>query len=143
LPWAFVPSRPTQDLADPLGTALGAFELQKESPPWIRLFQYSSSHPWWLRWTHVAEVCSSCSQATQFGAWTAPRFDVRASSTLCLACGYVTVEHVRPDQTLRETAVEGKEWAPACVAVARLRRAIFSRTPMWPAQQHGYEGDDD
>jgi hypothetical protein len=33
---------------------------------------------------------------------------------------------------MREAAVSGGEWSPPCVAIARLRRAIFSTYPNDP-----------
>ena len=35
------------------------------------------------------------------------------------------------DGHIRELPVSGNEWYPACVAVARLRRAVFSPPPGW------------
>ena len=43
-----------------------------------------------------------------------------------------------------ETPVTGGRWSPPCVAVARLRRAVFGALPLW---QRGHffanETDDD
>jgi hypothetical protein len=60
-----------------------------------------------------------------FAVWTRPAPDRHAYSALCLACGQVASEYVRTDAELREAPVYGNEWSPPCVAVARLRRAVF------------------
>ena len=49
-----------------------------------------------------------------------------AYSALCLACGLATSEYLWPREGMREAPVHGGEWSPPCVAVARLRRAVFS-----------------
>ena len=50
-----------------------------------------------------------------------------AYSALCLACGHATSEYLLPrDGRMLEPPVHGGEWSPPCVAVARLRRAVFS-----------------
>jgi len=65
-----------------------------------------------------------------FAVWTAVAGDRRAYSALCLACGQATSEYLRTtNRHMREAPVSGNEWNPACVAVARLRRAVFS--PPW------------
>jgi hypothetical protein len=125
MPWVFFPGRPGHRPADPLRAALGAGRPPAEdTPPWIRLFQLSSRHPWWLPWRHVPRACA-CGQRVTFAVWTMPAADRRAYSQLCLACGRATSEHVRPGTDLREAPVTGDEWSPPCVAVARLRRAVF------------------
>jgi hypothetical protein len=49
-----------------------------------------------------------------------------AYSALCLACGRATSEYLWPrGGVMREAPVSGSE-SPPCVAVARLRRAVFS-----------------
>jgi transposase len=50
-----------------------------------------------------------------------------AYSQLSLACGRATSEYLWPrDGRIREVPVSGGEWSPPCVAVPRLRRAVFS-----------------
>jgi hypothetical protein len=87
--------------------------------------------------------CDGCAQVTTFSVWSVPRPWLRAYSTVCLACGYTTVEHVHHDSTLHETPVAGKEWTPPCVAVARLREALFSRGPFVPPKAYDQGLDDD
>ena len=60
-----------------------------------------------------------------FAVWTSPAPGRRAYSELCLACGRATSEYLRAGAGLREAPVSGSEWSPPCVAVARLRRAVF------------------
>jgi hypothetical protein len=127
MPWAFFPGRPDYRPPNPLRTALLAAAAPAESaPPWIRLFQLSSGYPWWLPWRHVARGCAGCAQRVTFAVWTSLAPDRRAYSALCLACGQVTSDYVRTDAELREAPVSGNEWSPPCVAVARLRRAVFN-----------------
>jgi hypothetical protein len=128
-PWAFFPGRPEYQPQNPLRAALlaqGTHAPAATSPPWIRVFQLTSGHPWWLAWRHLARRCSGCGQRVTFAVWTSPAPDWYAHSALCLACGQVTSERVRTDAELREAPVSGNEWSPPCVAVARLRRAVFS-----------------
>ena len=128
--WVFFLGRPDYNPQDRLGAALLAAAARAEpSPPWIRLFQLSSGHPWWLPWRHVPGACGRCGQRVRFAVWTSPAPRRRAYSALCLACGRVTSEYVRTDAELREVPISGNEWSPPCVAVARLRRAVFSATP--------------
>jgi hypothetical protein len=124
MPWVFFPGRPGLRPRDPLRAALLSEAAPAESPPWIRLFQLSSRHPWWLPWRHVARACA-CGQRVTFAVWTSPDPGRRAHSALCLACGRATSEYVRTDGESREAPVSGGEWSPPCVAVARLRRAVF------------------
>jgi hypothetical protein len=56
MPWVFFPGRPGLRPRDPLRAALLSEAAPAESPPWIRLFQLSSRHPWWLPWRHVART---------------------------------------------------------------------------------------
>jgi hypothetical protein len=129
MPWAFFPTRPGHQPADPLRAALLGRRrpaAATASPPWIRLFQITSRHPWWLPWRHLARACAGCGQRVTFAVWTSPAPDRYAYSALCLVCGQVTSERVRTDAELREAPVSGNEWSPPCVAVARLRRAVFS-----------------
>ena len=126
MPWVFFPGRPDYQPRNPLRAALLAAGVPTQSsPPWIRLFQLTSGHPWWLPWRHVAGDCARCSQRVCFAIWTSLAPDRCAYSALCLACGQATSEYVRTEAELRETPVSGSEWSPPCVAVARLRRAVF------------------
>jgi hypothetical protein len=128
MPWVFFPGRPDHRPRDPLRAALlSAPAATATTPPWIRLFQLSSRHPWWLPWRHVARACP-CGQRVTFAVWTLPAPGRRAYSALCLACGRATSEYVRADAELREAPITGTEWSPPCVAVARLRRAVFFDT---------------
>jgi hypothetical protein len=125
MPWVFFPGRPQYRPRNPLRAALLARSAPAgPTPPWIRLFQLSSRHPWWVPWRHIGRACA-CGQRVTFAAWTTPAPGRRAYSALCLACGRATSEHVRADAGLREAPVSGREWSPPCVAVARLRRAVF------------------
>ena len=128
MPWAFFPGRPDHPPDDALAAALGVGHRSAGgSPPWIRLFQLSSGYPWWLPWRHVARGCPGCAQRVTFAVWTRVTADRDAYSALCLACGLATSEYVRSrGRRLSESPVSGSDWTPACVAVARLRRAVFS-----------------
>jgi hypothetical protein len=127
MPWAFFPRRPDYRAEDPLREALGVARVTYgTSPPWIRLFQLTSGYPWWLPWRHVLRRCPSCDQCVTFGVWTRPRRDRCAYSSLCLACGRATSEYISAtNRGMSEAPVAGNEWSPACIAVARLRRAVF------------------
>jgi hypothetical protein len=126
MPWVFFPERPDYQPENPLGAALlAAVAPAGPSPPWIRLFQLTSRYPWWLPWRHVAGACAGCGQRVKFAVWTSPAPNRRAYSALCLACGHATSEYVRTDAELREAPVSGNAWSPPCVAVARVRRAVF------------------
>jgi hypothetical protein len=58
MPWAFLPGRPDGAPDDPLAAVLGGGHTSAGgSPPWIRLFQLTSGHPWWLPWRHVDGGC--------------------------------------------------------------------------------------
>lgn len=122
---AFLPERPLWKPDDPLRAALGVEAKSRESPPWLRLHRISSGPPWLCDWQHVGTPCDACGSVAVFGVWTFPRPGVRAFSSLCLSCGWVSVTHVRFDG-VHETPVAGGEWSPPCVAVARLRRAVFA-----------------
>lgn len=67
---------------------------------------------------------------------------------VCLACGFTQVGYVYRDEGNRETPVSGSEWSPPCVAVARMRRAIFDQQHTWappapPTLPDDDEEDDD
>lgn len=126
MPWVYFPRRPGYQPENPLAAALlGARTQAEPSPPWIRVFQMTSGYPWWLPWRHVAGACARCAQCVTFAVWTSPAPGRRAHSALCLACGEATCECLHRDVRLREAPVSGNEWSPPCVAVARLRRAVF------------------
>ena len=125
MPWVFLPDRPDYQPRNPLRAALLTAAPAESTPPWIRLYQLSSGYPWWLPWRHVARACAGCAQRVTFAVWTSPAPNRRAYSALCLSCGQVMSESVRTDAELREAPVYGNEWSPPCVAVARLRRAVF------------------
>jgi hypothetical protein len=129
---AFFPDAPDWRPEDPLAAALAEPGLLDEpTPPWLRVFQLSSGFPWWLRWRHLPDECNACSQHVTFAVWTHVRPGVQAHSTLCLQCGFSTVEHVHYGRDAHETPVAGDQWSPPCVAVARLRRAVFGALPFW------------
>jgi hypothetical protein len=126
MPWVFFPGRPGYQPENPLAVALlGATTPAEASPPWIRVCQMTSGYPWWLLWRHLAGVCPGCAQRVTFAVWTSPAPDRRAFSALCLGCGQATSEYLHGNVQMRETPVSGNEWSPPCVAVARLRRAVF------------------
>ena len=126
IPAAFLPLRPEHEPEDPLVAAFGPPSAPTR-PPWIRVFQLTSGYPWWLPWRHVPGGCARCRQDVTFAVWTRPRPDRWAHSTLCLACGRATSEYVgASDHGMSEAPLSGSEWSPPCVAVARLRRAVFS-----------------
>jgi hypothetical protein len=128
IPWAFFPGRSDYVPDDPLAEALGGGRMhRRSSPPWIRLFQLTSGYPWWLPWRHVPGGCPACRQRVTFAVWTGLPGGRCAYSALCLACGRATSEYLWPHGgRMREAPVTGREWSPPCVAVARLRRAVFS-----------------
>jgi hypothetical protein len=128
MPWAFLPGRPDHAPDDALTAALGVGRRRAGgSPPWIRVFQLSSGYPWWLHWRHVARGCPGCAQRVRFAVWTRPRRDRCAYLTLCLACGRATSEYVcTTNRDMSEAPLSGSQWSPPCVAVARLRRAVFA-----------------
>lgn len=145
---AFFPARPDWEPEDPLVAALAAKEgVREPTPPWLRLFQLSSRAPWWLAWRHAPVSCDQCGQRVAFASWTRPRFSVYSHNILCLVCGYTQVGYVYTDGGKQETPVAGAEWSPPCVAVARLRRAIFDQQRIWvpptPAPAAPQEDDDE
>jgi hypothetical protein len=78
----------------------------------------------------VPRVCPACRQRVTFAVWTRLAGGRPAYSELCLACGRATSEYLWPSSSgMREAPVTGGEWSPPCVAVARLRRAVFSPPP--------------
>ena len=133
MPWVFFPGRPDYQPEDRLGAGLlTSTSRTGPSPPWIRLFQLTSGYPWWLPWRHVARGCPGCRQRVTFAVWTRLASERHAYSALCLACGLATSEYVRTTSGhLSEAPVSGNEWSPACVAVARLRRAVFCPPLGW------------
>jgi hypothetical protein len=85
----------------------------------------TSGYPWWLPWRHLPRCCPGCRQRVTFAVWTTLEGGRTAYSALCLACGHATSEYLWPRDGMREAPVTGSEWSPPCVAVARLRRAVF------------------
>ncbi len=123
-PAARFPRRPEYEPDDPIGEALGP-PCAPGRPPWIRVFQLTSGYPWWLPWRHVPRACPACRQRVTFSVWTTLPGRRTAYSELCLACGCATSEHLWPRGGMRQAPVTGSEWSPPCLAVARLRRAVF------------------
>jgi hypothetical protein len=104
----------------------------------------TSGYPWRLPWRHAPVPCDHCGQRVAFAVWTQPRFGVGAHNTICLACGFTRVGYVYRDNDRHETPVSGAEWTPPCVAVARLRRAIFDQQRLWtPPAPPTYPDDDE
>lgn len=128
MPWAFFPARPEYRPDDPLRAALLGRGTRRAStsPAWIRVFQMTSGYPWWLPWRHLPRGCAGCGQGVTFAVWTRPAPRRHAFSTLCLSCGQATSEYLYDGGRASEAPVSGNEWSPPCVAVARLRRAVFS-----------------
>jgi hypothetical protein len=125
-PAARFPRRPDYEPDDPIAAAFGPARAP-DLPPWIRVFQMTSGYPWWLPWRHVPGPCPSCQQRVTFAVWTRLAGGRPAYSELCLACGRAKSEYLWPrGGVMREAPVHGRDWSPPCVAVARLRRAIFS-----------------
>jgi hypothetical protein len=124
-PAAHLPLRPDDEPADPVAAAFGPARAPGR-PPWIRVFQLTSGYPWWLPWRHVPLPCPGCRQRVTFAVWTRLAGGRSAHSQLCLACGHATSEYLWPRGGMREAPVSGAEWSPPCVAVARLRRAVFA-----------------
>jgi hypothetical protein len=127
-----LPGPPGDQPADPLRAALLGHDTRRvgpASPPWIRVFQLTCDYPWRLPWRHIARGCAGCGQRVTFAVWTRPDPRRSALSTLCLACGQATSEHVYAGGRASEAPVSGSEWSPPCVAVARLRRTVFSHRP--------------
>jgi hypothetical protein len=131
---AFLPEQPTHSPRDPLRTCLlgAGVPLRPASPAWIRVFRVAGSLPW-VRWLHEPDLCPTCETHVTFRAQGHPRPGVLADCRLCLSCGRVSVEHIRPGTTLHETPAVGGAWSPPCPAVARLRQAILR--PFWRDQR--------
>jgi hypothetical protein len=116
---------PEDEPADPIGAAFGP-AYAPARPPWIRVFQMTSGYPWWLPWRHLPRGCPACRQRVTFAVWTRLSGGRSAYSELCLACGRAKSEYLWPGSGMREAPVSGGEWSLLCVAVARLRRAVFA-----------------
>jgi len=127
-PAARFPRRPDYEPDDPIAAAFGSPRAPAR-PPWVRVFQMTSGYPWWLPWRHVLRRCPGCGQSVTFAVWTTMPGRRTAYSELCLSCGRATSEHLWPRGGMREAPVTGNEWTPPCVAVARLRRAVFAPPP--------------
>ena len=128
MPAAHFPLRPADEPADPIAAAFGPARAPGR-PPWIRVFQLTSGYPWWLPWRHLPRACPGCRQRVTFAVWTRLDGGRSAYSKLCLACGRATSEYLWPRNGMREAPVSGGDWSPPCVAVARLRRAVFAPPP--------------
>ena len=127
---AFLPDQPTFSARDPLQTFLlgvGA-SMRPASPPWIRLFRLAAPVGW-VSWAHEPQPCPACETHVVFHTDGHPRPGVVAECRLCLACGWVGVEYIRPGTSLRETPAVGGNWSPPSPAVARLRQAVLR--PYW------------
>jgi hypothetical protein len=53
-----------------------------------------------------------------------PRPGIFAVASLCLSCGRVVATYSKPARGLVEAPVDGREWAPPCPAVQRLRDCL-------------------
>jgi len=72
-------------------------------------------------------VGAAAASELPFAVWTRLTSGRHAYSALFLACGFATSEYLSAGiGHLREAPVSGSEWSPPCVAVAPLRRALFS-----------------
>jgi hypothetical protein len=111
MPAAHFPLRPEDEPADAIAAAFGPARAPRR-PPWIRVFQLTSGHPWWLPWRHVPLVCPECRQRVTFAVWTRLAGGRSAYSALCLACGRATSEYLWPRHGMREAPVSGGEWSP-------------------------------
>jgi hypothetical protein len=131
----FLPHDPKSTPRDPLRTFLLGRRVapRPDSPPWVRLFRMTFRLPWDINWRHCPLPCLACRTHATFETCLNPRPYTLAHCRLCLACGRTTVEHVRPNASVRETPVTGERWSPPDVAVARLREAVFR--PFWLADQ--------
>ena len=124
---AFLPEQPALDPEDPvraflLGPGRPTFP---PSPPWIRLFLASVEGRDAVRWRYCHGPCRGCGASASFGMQSCPRPAVFAICTLCVACGHVTASYSNPARGLVEAPVEGREWAPPCPAVQRLRDCLL------------------
>jgi hypothetical protein len=129
----FLPELPDCTPRDPLTAfLLGPGKTTRpQSPPWIRFFRIAGDVPWNVNWLYCPLPCDGCGAHVLFQAQAYPRPQVIARCLLCLACGQVSVEHLRPGTSLHEMPVVGAVWSPPCPAVARLRDAVFR--PYWRA----------
>jgi len=124
---AFLPDQPALDPEDPLRAALLGLgrPIFPPSPPWVRLFLASAEGPNPVRWRYCHGPCPPCGAPACFGMQSCPRPAVFAICTLCLACGHATASYSKPARGLVEASVEGREWAPPCPAVQRLRDCLL------------------
>ena len=54
-----------------------------------------------------------------------PRPGTLALCALCLSCGNATVQYEKPAKGLVEAPITGRDWAPPCPAVQRLRDCLY------------------
>ncbi len=93
-------------------------DLRPVTPPWLRLFKLSQEEPWPMDWRHYPYECRQCHANV---VMTAERRLPATTRTflLCLNCGHTS------SQERRRPPITGSEWAPPCIAVKQLRRAVF------------------
>ena len=131
---AFFPDDPSATPTDPLSAFLGrsSSNLRPPSPPWIRIFQISSTFPWHVDWRYRPSPCPACGAGVLFETFRTVSYRFRVYCVLCLSCGCTSAERLHASG-LSETPLTGREWIPACPAVARLREAVFgSLSPVSP-----------
>jgi hypothetical protein len=123
----FLPEQPALDPEDPLRAFLLGLgrPVFPPSPPWIRIFLQSIVGPNPVRWRYYHGPCPRCGASASFGLQACPRPNVFAVCTLCLACGQVAASYSKPARGLVEAPVGGREWAPPCPAVQRLRDCLL------------------
>ena len=123
---AFLPEQPDLDPEDPLRAFLlgPGRPIYPPSPPWIRLFLASLEGANPVRWRYCHGACPHCGAAASFGLQACPRPGVFAVASVCLSCGRVAATYSKPARGLMEAQVDGREWAPPCPAVQRLRDCL-------------------
>jgi hypothetical protein len=123
---AYLPAQPSLDYEDPLRAFLlgPGRPIFPASPPWARVFLASVEGPDPVRWRFCHAPCRGCGANASFGFQACPREGVLAICTLCLACGYASACYSKIGTTTIEGPVGGRAWAPACVAVQRLRDCL-------------------
>lgn len=118
---------PDPEIADPLGfylTGDAGFKAPAARPAWQRFYALTTAAPFFLTWSFTASSCESCQARTTVGTEIAsPRW--RRSLSLCLNCGYATVETTLNTNNARPTRLTGRQWAPADPAVKTLRKTII------------------
>ncbi len=124
---AFLPGQPELEPVDPLRAFLlgPGRPVFPAAPPWVRLFLASVEGPDPVRWRFCHGPCLACGASAGFGMQACPRPGTLALSALCLACGNATVEYSKPALGLVEAPLAGRDWAPPCPAVQRLRDCVY------------------